>query len=41
MHETEVARQETEAYLDTYFMSEKQERILTEPMAAIKNPPDI
>ena len=30
-----------EAYLDTYFMSEKQERIPTEPVASIKNPPDI
>lgn len=41
MYETEAARHETEAYLDTYFMSEKQERIPTEPVAAIKNPPDI
>ena len=41
MYETETARRETEAYLDTYFMSEKQERIPTEPVAAIKNPPDI
>ena len=41
MYETETARRETEAYLDTYFMSEKQERIPTEPVASIKNPPDI
>lgn len=41
MYETHEARTETEAYLDTYFMSEKQERIPTESVAAIKNPPDI
>ena len=41
MYESDEARRETEAYLDTYFMSEKQERIPTEPVAAIKNPPDI
>lgn len=41
MYESEEARRQTEAYLDTYFMSEKQERIPTEPVASIKNPPDI
>ncbi len=41
MYESEEARRVTEAYLDTYFMSEKQERIPTEPLASIKNPPDI
>ena len=41
MYESDEARRETEAYLDTYFMSEKQERIPTEPAASIKNPPDI
>ena len=41
MYENRDARTETEAYLDTYFMSEKQERIPTESVAAIKNPPDI
>ena len=41
MYESHEARTETEAYLDTYFMSEKQERIPTESVAAIKNPPDI
>ena len=41
MYESDETRRETEAYLDTYFMSEKQERIPTEPVASIKNPPDI
>ena len=41
MYETHEARVETEAYLDVYFMSEKQERIPTEPVASIKNPPDV
>ena len=41
MYESDEARRNTETYLDTYFMSEKQERIPTEPVAAIKNPPDI
>ena len=41
MYESREARAETEAYRDTFFMSEKQERIPTEPVAAIKNPPDI
>ena len=41
MYESTEARHETEAYLDTYFMSEKQERIPTESSTAIKNPPDI
>lgn len=41
MYESDEARRETEAYLDTYFMSEKQECIPTEPVASIKNPPDI
>lgn len=41
LYESSDARRETESYLDTYFMSEKQERIPTEPVASIKNPPDI
>ncbi len=41
MYEHDQARRETEAYLDTFFMSEKQERIPTQPVASIKNPPDI
>ncbi len=41
MYESREARAETEAYLDRFFMSEKQERIPTESVAAIKNPPDI
>lgn len=41
MYESHEARAETEAYLDRYFMSEKQERIPTESVAAIKNPPDV
>lgn len=35
------ARHEAEAYLDTHFMIEKQERIPTEKVSAIKDPPDI
>lgn len=41
MYESHEARIETEAYLDVWFMSEKQERIPTEAVTAIKNPPDI
>ncbi len=41
MYESKEARDQTEAYLDTYFMSEKQERIPTENVRSIKNPPDI
>ena len=41
MYESTEARRETEAYLDTYFMSEKQERIPTENVPSIKNAPDI
>ena len=41
MYESQEARSETEAYLDIYFMSEKQERIPTEKVDSIKNPPDI
>lgn len=41
MYEGVEARAETEQYLDQFFMSEKQERISTEPVASIKNPPDI
>ena len=41
LYENHDARTETEAYLDKFFMSEKQERIPTEDVAAIKNPPDI
>lgn len=39
MYESRDARAEVEAYLDTYFMCEKQERVPTEPVASIKNPP--
>ncbi|WP_172135757.1 glutamine amidotransferase family protein [Adlercreutzia sp. ZJ473] len=41
MYESRDARTETEAYLDKHFMSEKQERIPTESVGSIKNPPDI
>lgn len=41
MYESLEARAQTEAYLDQYFMSEKQERIPTQDVGAIKNPPDI
>lgn len=41
MFESDEARRETEAYLDRFFMSEKQERIPTEDVASITNPPDI
>lgn len=41
MYESVEARHETEAYLDTYFMSEKQERIPTESVPTIKDAPDI
>ncbi len=41
MYESVEARAATETYLDQFFMSEKQERIPTEPVAAIKNPPDV
>lgn len=41
MYETHEARSETESYLDKYFMCEKQERIPTESVPTIKNPPDI
>jgi glutamate synthase domain-containing protein 1 len=41
MYESDDARRATEEYLDTFFMSEKQERIPTSPVASIKNPPDI
>lgn len=41
MYESHEARAQTEAYLDQFFMSEKQERIPTSPVSAIKNPPDI
>lgn len=41
MYESQDARTQAEAYLDTYFMSEKQERVPTEPVASIKNPPDL
>lgn len=41
MYESKDARTETEAYLDRYFMSEKQERIPTETVEAIQDPPDI
>ena len=41
MYESAEARVETEAYLSEYFMAEKQERIPTEPVKSIANPPDI
>lgn len=41
MYESKEARTETEAYLDEHFRSEKQERIPTEHVQAIRNPPDI
>ncbi len=41
MYESSEARAETEAYLGQYFMAEKQERIPTEPVRSISNPPDI
>ena len=41
MYESVEARRETEAYLDTYFMSEKQERIPVDASANIKDAPDI
>lgn len=41
MYENDEARRAAEEYLDIYFMSEKQERIPTESIAAIKNPPDV
>ncbi|HIS40263.1 MAG TPA: glutamine amidotransferase family protein [Candidatus Aphodovivens avistercoris] len=41
MYESAEARRETEAYLDAWFMSEKQERIPTESVPSIKDAPDI
>lgn len=41
MYESKDARDETERYLDQYFMSEKQERIPTEAVKSIQDPPDI
>lgn len=41
MYESKVARDEVERYLDLYFRSEKQERIPTQPVKSIQNPPDI
>lgn len=41
MYESKDARDETERYLDRYFMSEKQERIPTESVKSIQDPPDI
>lgn len=41
MYETAEARAAAEAYLDSYFMMEKQERIPTQDVPSIKNPPDI
>ncbi len=41
MYESREARSETEAYLDTFFISEKQERIPTESVQGIQDPPDI
>lgn len=41
MYESKDARTETEAYLDAHFMCEKQERIPTESVRGIQDPPDI
>ena len=41
MYESPEARRETEAYLDVHFISEKQERIPTDPSSRIRNAPDI
>lgn len=41
MYENTEARNKTEEYLNTYFMSEKQERIPTAKVAAIRDAPDI
>lgn len=41
MYESPEARQQTEQYLGECFLIEKQERIPTEKVAAIKNPPDV
>lgn len=41
MYECVEARAETEHYLDQFFMSEKQERIPTDAVASIRNPPDV
>lgn len=41
MYESKEARDATEAYLDQFFMSEKQERIPTTDVRSIQDPPDI
>ncbi len=41
MYETPDARTAAEEYLGSYFLVEKQERIPTQDVPAIKNPPDI
>lgn len=41
MYESTEAREKTETYLNTYFMSEKQERIPTESVPSIKDAPDV
>lgn len=41
MYESKEARDKVERYLDQYFISEKQERIPTEPVKTILDPPDI
>lgn len=41
MYETREARTDTEAYLNAHFVVEKQERIPTECVASVENPPDI
>lgn len=41
MYESPEARAGTETYLSEHFMIEKQERIPTQSVPAIKNPPDI
>lgn len=40
LYESHEARMNTEAYLNEHFLSEKQERIPTATVKAIKNPPD-
>ncbi len=41
MYETPEARSAAEEYLGAYFLVEKQERIPTQEVTSIKNPPDI
>lgn len=41
LFESKAARSETEAYIDKYFVSEKQERIPTESIPSIQDPPHV